>query len=249
MPKEETTHFGYKTIPISEKTEKVASVFHSVASRYDIMNDLMSFGLHRLWKRMAVAKCAVRPNHIILDLAGGTGDITSLLAKKLTGAGQVILSDINNSMLSEGRDRLLNEGCFGPIKFVQANAEKLPFPDEFFDCIIIGFGLRNVTHKESALMEMARTLKPGGRVVILEFSHPKNAFLNKAYDAYSFSVLPILGELVAQDSASYQYLAESIRMHPNQEALKSMMETAGLEHCEYQNIHQGIVAIHTGFKF
>lgn len=245
----ETTHFGYKTIPLSEKTERVGSVFHSVATRYDIMNDLMSLGLHRLWKRIAVAKCAIRPHHKILDLAGGTGDLTQLLAKRLSNTGQIILSDINNSMLSLGRDKLLDAGCFGPITFVQANAENLPFQDDFFDCIIMGFGLRNVTHKETALKEMTRTLKPGGRVVILEFSQVKNPLLNKMYDAYSFSVLPLLGEIIAKDGESYQYLAESIRMHPDQDTLKAMMESAGLENCEYQNIHQGLVAIHLGFKF
>lgn len=246
---EKTTHFGYSTIPETEKTERVASVFHSVAKRYDIMNDLMSLGLHRVWKRMAVAKCGLRFNQKVLDLAGGTGDITRLLVKKVGKQGQVILADINDSMMSVGRDRLLDEGIIMPVQWVQANAENLPFPSETFDCVIMGFGLRNVTHKELALAEMARSLKPGGRVVILEFSHPTVPFVSTLYDAYSFSALPLMGKWVCQDAESYQYLAESIRMHPDQETLKGMMETSGLERCAYQNIHQGIVAIHTGCKF
>ncbi len=247
-PNDKNTHFGYQTIPASEKTERVADVFHSVAKRYDIMNDLMSFGLHRLWKRMAVAKCNVKPNQTILDLAGGTGDITRLLAKKMGKQGQIVLSDINDSMMNVGRDRLLDAGIIGPVQWVQANAEYLPFPSLTFDCVIIAFGLRNVTHKELAIAEMSRCLKLGGRVVILEFSHPTMPILSSLYDAYSFSALPLMGKLVCQDAQSYQYLAESIRMHPDQETLKGMMQTAGLENCSYENLHQGIVAIHTGFK-
>ncbi len=245
----QTTHFGYKTIPSSEKTDRVASVFHSVAKRYDLMNDLMSFGLHRLWKQMAVAKCAIRPKQTILDLAGGTGDMTRLMAKQLGKNGHIVLSDINHSMMSVGRDRLLNEGIVLSLHSVQANAESLPFSNNSFDCVMIAFGLRNVTYKDMTLAEITRILKPGGRVVILEFSHPQTPTLNKLYDAYSFSVLPFLGKLITQDEESYRYLAESIRMHPDQETLKTMMEQAGLERCEYQNIHQGIVAIHLGFKF
>lgn len=246
---EKTTHFGYTTIPETEKTERVASVFHSVAKRYDIMNDLMSLGLHRLWKRMAVAKCGLRPKQSVLDLAGGTGDITRLLAKQVGQRGQVVLADINDSMMSVGRDRLLDEGIVLPVQWVQANAEHLPFPSATFDCVMIGFGLRNVTHKDLALAEMSRCLKLGGRVVILEFSQPTVPLISKLYDAYSFSALPLMGKWVCQDAESYQYLAESIRMHPDQETLKEMMETVGLERCRYQNLHQGIVAIHTGLKF
>jgi demethylmenaquinone methyltransferase / 2-methoxy-6-polyprenyl-1,4-benzoquinol methylase len=245
---EQNTHFGYKTIPSSQKTEKVASVFHSVAKRYDIMNDLMSFGLHRLWKRIAVSKCALKPHHSVLDLAGGTGDLTRLLAKELSKEGQIVLADINSSMMSVGRDRLINEGIIQPIQWVQANAETLPFSSESFDCVIMAFGLRNVTHKEKALAEIFRTLKWGGRAVILEFSHPTHPFLSSVYDAYSFSALPLMGELVCQDRESYQYLAESIRMHPNQECLKDMMIQVGFQNARYDNIHQGIVAIHMGFK-
>lgn len=246
---EKTTHFGYQTISESQKTERVASVFHSVAKRYDIMNDLMSAGLHRLWKRIAVSKCAVKPNQTVLDLAGGTGDITRLLTKAMGTQGQIILSDINSSMMSVGRERLLNEGIIQPIQWVQSNAESLPFPADTFDCIIMAFGLRNVTHKDKAISEMLRCLKRSGRVVILEFSHPSTPFLSKLYDAYSFTALPLMGQLVCQDAESYQYLAESIRMHPDQETLKHMMQTAGFEHCAYHNLHQGIVAIHMGFKF
>lgn len=246
---EKNTHFGYQTIPETQKTERVASVFHSVAKRYDIMNDLMSFGLHRLWKRMAVAKCNLQSHQSVLDLAGGTGDITRLLAKKIGTQGRIVLADINSSMMSVGRDRLLDEGIILPVQWVQTNAEDLPFSSETFDCVIMAFGLRNVTHKEQALAEIFRSLKRGGRVVILEFSHATQPFISKMYDAYSFSALPLMGKLVCQDSESYQYLAESIRMHPDQESLKDKMESVGFQNCSYQNIHQGIVAIHMGFKF
>ncbi len=246
---EKTTHFGYQPIAAEQKTKRVAAVFHSVAERYDLMNDLMSFGLHRLWKRFVIARCMVRPNHWILDLAGGTADLTQHFAKKISNSGKVILVDINEAMLAKGRERLLNAGVVKPVSFVQANAETLPFLNNTFDRIAIAFGLRNITYKEQALKEMARVLKPGGRVVILEFSEVTSKPLHALYDAYSFSVLPMLGKLICQDAESYRYLAESIRMHPNQETLKLMMSEAGFEKCEYQNLHSGIVALHVGYKF
>lgn len=249
MQKEKTTHFGYKTIPTQLKTERVSEVFRSVANRYDIMNDLMSLGLHRIWKRLAIAKCAVRPNHSILDLAGGTGDLTHHFAKQLGKDGKVFLADINETMLAKGRAHLCDAGIVQAVSFVQANAEALSFTNNSFDRIAIGFGLRNVTHKEQALKEMYRVLRPGGRLVILEFSQVTAEFLKPFYDTYSFSILPLLGKWIAKDEESYRYLAESIRMHPNQETLKTMMSTAGFERCEYQNLHAGIVAIHTGYKF
>jgi len=245
----DTTHFGYQSIPIGEKIGKVASVFHSVASRYDLMNDLMSFGLHRLWKRLAIAKCALKPHHVVLDLAGGTGDLTRIIAKKLNHTGSVTLADINASMLSKGRESLLNAGIVSPVNFTQANAEMLPFTNNSFNCITMAFGLRNVTTKEYALKEMFRVLKPGGRVVILEFSEVTSDNFKKLYDTYSFAVLPKLGKWICQDEESYRYLAESIRMHPNQETLKLMMQDAGFMQCEYQNLQAGIVAVHLGFKF
>ena len=246
---EETTHFGFKSIPTQKKTERVGNVFRSVANRYDIMNDLMSLGLHHVWKRLAVAKCQVQPNDFILDLAGGTGDLSALFAKKLNAEGKIFLADINEAMLAKGKERLIDKGIVKAVSFIQANAEVLPFGNNSFDRIIIAFGLRNVTYKERALKEMQRVLKPGGRVVILEFSEVSSQPLSKIYNAYSFSVLPKLGEWICQDKESYQYLAESIRMHPNQETLKSMMIDAGFEKCEYQNLHAGIVAIHVGYKF
>lgn len=249
MSEESTTHFGYQSIPVSLKTSQVAGVFHSVAKRYDLMNDCMSFGLHRLWKRQAIASLQIEPTHTILDLAGGTGDLSNLILNKLNSDGSLILSDINNSMLEVGRSRLQDKGYVSQVKVLQANAEHLPFPNNTFHRIIIGFGLRNVTHKELALSEMFRTLKPGGRVIILEFSHPKSPTLSRLYDTFSFNVLPLLGKAICNDEASYQYLAESIRMHPAQEPLKAMMEQAGFERVDYQNIHDGIVAIHKGFKF
>jgi demethylmenaquinone methyltransferase/2-methoxy-6-polyprenyl-1,4-benzoquinol methylase len=246
---DESTHFGYQSIPTSSKTTRVGQIFQSVAHRYDVMNDLMSFGLHRFWKRLAVARANVRPHHKILDLAGGTGDLTAGLAKYLNAEGQIILADINEAMLTKGRARLIDKGIFQSIQWVQANAEQLPFPDSYFDCITMAFGLRNVTYKDKALAEMVRVLKPGGRTIILEFSKPSNPLINTLYDTYSFSVLPYLGKIVCNDSESYQYLAESIRMHPDQEGLKKLMESAGFEKVDYQNIHGGIVAIHKGFKF
>jgi demethylmenaquinone methyltransferase/2-methoxy-6-polyprenyl-1,4-benzoquinol methylase len=249
MENPETTHFGYQTVDAREKARKVAGVFDSVASRYDVMNDLMSLGVHRLWKRFAVDLCGIRPGNRVLDLAGGTGDLSSRLLPLVGPKGRVVLSDINASMLQEGRKRLVDEGAVGNIAYAQADAEQLPFPDGTFDCVTIGFGLRNVTRKERALAAMYRVLKPGGRLVILEFSHPVAPGLKPAYDLYSFTILPILGKLVAGDAASYRYLAESIRMHPDQDTLLRMMEDAGFERCQYFNLSGGIVAVHRGYKF
>ena len=249
MDQSETTHFGYQTVAASEKARKVAGVFDSVAGKYDLMNDLMSLGVHRLWKRFAVSVSGVRAGERVLDLAGGTGDLSSRLLSRIGPKGLVVLSDINASMLGEGRKRLIDEGAIGNIAYAQIDAEQLPFRDNSFDCVTIGFGLRNVTRKEQALAAMYRALKPGGRVIILEFSQPVAPGLKPAYDLYSFAVLPLLGKLVAQDAASYRYLAESIRMHPDQETLLRMMEDAGFERCEYFNLSGGIVAVHRGYKF
>lgn len=248
MSDQDTTHFGYQQVPVGEKQGKVAGVFHSVAARYDVMNDLMSGGIHRLWKRLTIELSAVRPGHRVLDIAGGTGDLAARFSKLVGQQGEVILSDINSSMLEVGRDRLIDRGVSGNIRFVQANAETLPFPDNYFDCITIAFGLRNVTDKDKALRSMLRVLKPGGRLLVLEFSKPANPLLGKAYDAYSFSVLPLMGKVVANDAESYRYLAESIRMHPDQQTLKQMMEEAGFSACEYHNMTGGIVAVHLGRK-
>lgn len=244
---DDTTHFGYKTVDVDDKADMVRGVFDSVASRYDLMNDLMSGGLHRLWKRHTVAEARVRPGHRILDLAGGTGDLTKRFAKLVGPEGEVVLSDINGAMLEEGRRRLVDAGITDNVSIVQADAERLPFDDQSFDRVSIAFGLRNVTNKDAALREMHRVLKPGGRALILEFSKPAE-FLKPAYDLYSFSVLPALGRLVASDSDSYQYLAESIRMHPDQETLRDMMALAGFERCRYQNMTGGVVALHTGHR-
>jgi len=245
----ETTHFGYKQVDREKKVDLVAEVFHSVAQKYDVMNDLMSFGVHRLWKRFALECSGLREGGRALDLAGGTGDITALLSKRVGGDGQVVLADINASMLKMGRAKLRDRGFVGNIDFVQANAEALPFPDNHFDLITIGFGLRNVTDKDKALRSMQRVLKPGGRLLVLEFSKPVFEWLNKAYDLYSFKALPLMGELITQDRESYQYLAESIRMHPPQDELKSMMLSAGFDEVSYFNLTGGIVALHRGFKF
>jgi len=248
MPEERTTHFGYKKVKEGQKEGLVADVFHSVASKYDAMNDLMSGGVHRIWKRFTIEVSAVRAGHKVLDIAGGTGDLASKFSQLVGNTGQVVLADINESMLQVGRDKLTNQGICGNIEYVQANAEHLPFTDNSFDCVTIAFGLRNVTHKDSALESMLRVLKPGGRLLILEFSKPANSLLSKAYDTYSFNILPKLGQLVTGDSESYRYLAESIRMHPDQAMLRNMMEDAGFLQCEYHNMTGGIVALHKGIR-
>ena len=247
--KEKTTHFGFESVAWNEKEKKVGAVFHSVAKNYDLMNDLMSLGIHRLWKRFTIALSQVHAGHQVLDLAGGSGDLTRLLSKKVGDQGQVILADINAAMLAVGRDRLLDEGLYNNINFVQANAQSLPFADNSFDCITIGFGLRNVTDKEEALRSMYRVCKPGGKLMVLEFSTPTIPGLKPIYDWYSFNVLPKIGQLFAQDADSYQYLAESIRMHPTQEGLKVMIERAGFEDCHYHNLSGGIVALHIAHKY
>ncbi|MGQ6474340.1 bifunctional demethylmenaquinone methyltransferase/2-methoxy-6-polyprenyl-1,4-benzoquinol methylase UbiE [Serratia sp. IR-2025] len=246
---QETTDFGFRTVARDEKQAMVADVFHSVAAKYDVMNDLMSFGIHRIWKRFTIDCSGVRRGQRLLDLAGGTGDLAAKFSRMVGEQGQVVLADINDSMLKMGREKLRDRGIVGNINYVQANAEALPFPDNYFDCITISFGLRNVTDKDKALRSMFRVLKPGGRLLVLEFSKPLLAPLSKAYDAYSFHVLPKIGELVVKDPDSYRYLAESIRMHPDQETLKGMMGNAGFENVTYFNLTGGIVALHRGFKF
>ena len=246
---ENTTHFGYKTVESKDKASMVAGVFHSVAQQYDIMNDLMSFGIHRLWKRFTIDASGVRPGNKILDLAGGTGDLTARFSQLVGREGKVILADINSSMLNVGREKLRNKGLVQNIEYVQANAEYLPFDDNTFDVVTIAFGLRNVTDKDKALASIFRVLKPGGRLLVLEFSKPEHELLNKAYDFYSFNILPKMGEIIAKDGDSYQYLAESIRMHPDQETLKSMMEAVGFEQTTYHNLTGGVVALHKGYKF
>ncbi|HKM27468.1 MAG TPA: bifunctional demethylmenaquinone methyltransferase/2-methoxy-6-polyprenyl-1,4-benzoquinol methylase UbiE [Thiopseudomonas sp.] len=245
---EQTTHFGFKNVPESEKAGKVAEVFHSVAARYDIMNDVLSGGMHRLWKRFTIELSGVRRGNKVLDIAGGTGDLARKFSSLVGPEGEVVLADINASMLKVGRDRLLDQGVSGNISFVQADAEKLPFPDNHFDVVTIAFGLRNVTHKEDALRSMLRVLKPGGRLLILEFSKPSNPLLSKFYDAYSFKFMPLAGKLITNDADSYRYLAESIRMHPDQETLKGMMADAGFERITFHNMTGGIVALHRGIK-
>ncbi|HHH39684.1 MAG TPA: bifunctional demethylmenaquinone methyltransferase/2-methoxy-6-polyprenyl-1,4-benzoquinol methylase UbiE [Sedimenticola sp.] len=248
MSDKKTTHFGYQQVDPREKAERVRAVFDSVANRYDLMNDLMSFGIHRLWKRAAVELLGVRPGQRVLDLASGTGDLAARFAGIVGRQGLVVMSDINAAMLEQGRVRMADEGLVGNLAFVQLNAEAIPFPDNSFDCITIGFGLRNVTDKQRALGEMYRVTRPGGRALVLEFSHPRSKPLQAAYDLYSFQLLPLMGRLVTNDEGSYRYLAESIRMHPDQETLKGMMEQAGFERCDYHNLTGGIVAIHRGFK-
>ena len=246
---ETTTHFGYQTVDKNEKESKVASVFHSVAAQYDVMNDLMSFGIHRLWKRFTIDASGVRPGNKVLDLAGGTGDLTAKFSQLVGREGKVILADINSSMLNVGRDKLRDKGLVQNIEYVQANAQYLPFEDNTFDIVTIAFGLRNVTDKDMALRSIYRVLKPGGRLLVLEFSKPEHEIVSKAYDFYSFNILPKMGELVAKDGDSYQYLAESIRMHPDQETLKDMMDTAGFEQTSFKNLTGGVVALHKGYKF
>ncbi|MDH3620270.1 MAG: bifunctional demethylmenaquinone methyltransferase/2-methoxy-6-polyprenyl-1,4-benzoquinol methylase UbiE [Gammaproteobacteria bacterium] len=244
---DDTTHFGFQSVHKDEKADLVRDVFDSVATRYDLMNDLMSAGMHRLWKRFTVDQAALRPGNVVLDLAGGTGDLARAFASKVGKDGHVILADINAAMLRQGRTRLVDAGVAGNLSIAQVDAEKLPFADRTFDCISIAFGLRNVTDKSTALRSMYRTLKLGGKLMILEFSEPSKA-IKPAYDLYSFKVLPVLGKLIAKDSDSYQYLAESIRMHPDQETLKAMMEEAGFERCRYHKLAAGIVALHIGYR-
>ncbi|MBT5229704.1 MAG: bifunctional demethylmenaquinone methyltransferase/2-methoxy-6-polyprenyl-1,4-benzoquinol methylase UbiE [Methylococcales bacterium] len=245
---DDKTHFGYQTVDKDDKASMVADVFHSVADQYDIMNDAMSFGIHRLWKRFAIDLVAAQKGHRILDLAGGTGDLALRFSPIVGPEGEIVLCDINGSMLSVGRDRLIDKGVMNNVRFVQGDAQYLPFPDEYFDRITIAFGLRNVTDKDLALRAMHRVLKPGGRLLVLEFSKPVVPGLSKIYDFYSFSILPKLGKLIANDADSYQYLAESIRMHPDQETLKNMMVEAGFEKTEFFNMTGGIVAAHRGIK-
>lgn len=247
--KAKTTHFGYETVAWDEKEQRVGAVFTSVAENYDVMNDVMSLGIHHLWKRFTIELSQVRPGQSILDLAGGSGDLTRLLSKKVGSDGLVILSDINKAMIDVGRNRLLNEGLLENIQYVQANAQLLPFADNSFHCITIGFGLRNITDKSEALRAMYRVCKPGGKVMVLEFSTPTLPGLKPLYDWYSFVMLPRLGQLLAGDGASYQYLAESIRQHPDQETLKGLIEQAGFEDCRYYNLSGGIVALHIAYKY
>ena len=241
-----TTHFGYQTVAEAEKARKVADVFHSVANRYDLMNDLMSGGMHRLWKAFTIGEAAVRPGQRVLDVAGGTGDLARAFARRVGPTGQVWLTDINASMLGVGRDRMIDDGLSMPTTL--CDAKKLPFPDNYFDVVTVAFGLRNMTHKEQALAEMRRVTRPGGRVLVLEFSQVAKP-LRGLYDAYSFKVLPWLGSRVAGDAESYRYLAESIRVHPDQEALKQLMLDAGFDRVEYFNLTAGVVALHKGYKY
>ena len=243
-----TTHFGYREVPEREKAKLVGEVFTSVARNYDVMNDLMSFGAHRLWKRYFVATSGVRAGDAVLDLAGGTGDIAALLLPRVGDKGSVVVGDINADMLRVGRDRLLDRGKVRGLDYAQLDAEALPFPDRSFDCVTMAFGLRNVTHKERALAEIHRVLKIGGRALVLEFSQVRAEFLKPLYDFHSFEVLPRLGQLIAGDASSYRYLAESIRKHPDQETLKAMLETAGFARVDVRNLAAGIVAIHRGYR-
>ena len=246
---ESTTHFGYETVKAGEKAGRVREVFDSVAANYDLMNDLMSMGAHRVWKAFTLARTWLREGDQALDLAGGTGDLSAGMARQVGTKGHVFHTDINAAMLAEGSDRLLDRGVASNITSLLVNAEHLPFQDASMNCVTIGFGLRNVTDKQAALNEMARVIRPGGRVMVLEFSKPVLKWLEPVYDAYSFKILPALGKLVANDAESYRYLAESIRMHPDQETLKGMMETAGLEDCRYHNLSGGIVALHIGYRY
>ena len=245
MTNNKTTHFGFKTVFEAEKQQKVGEVFHSVAQKYDVMNDVMSAGMHRVWKRFAVDTSGVKAGDKVLDIAGGSGDLSKLFSQKVGINGQVILTDINASMLAVGRDRMIDAGLSVPA--AQCNAEQLPFADNSFDCVIVAFGLRNMTHKDLALKEMRRVLKVGGRLLVLEFSKVWQP-LEKVYDAYSFKLLPFMGKLIAKDAESYEYLAESIRMHPDQETLKKMMLDAGFGKADYYNLTAGMVALHKGYK-
>jgi demethylmenaquinone methyltransferase/2-methoxy-6-polyprenyl-1,4-benzoquinol methylase len=245
---DKTTHFGFRNVPLTDKARHVREVFDSVADRYNLMNDLMSLGIHRLWKRFTIGMADLKPGQSVLDLAGGTGDLTRLMAPRVGREGLVVLSDINAAMLGNGRSRLLDKGISGNVDFTQANAEQLPFHDASFDLVTMAFGLRNVTDKQLALNSIYRVLRPGGRLLVLEFSRPA-AMLKPAYDFYSFNILPRLGKLVAHDEDSYRYLAESIRMHPDQRTLRDMMQQAGFENSDYHNLTGGIVAIHRGYKY
>ena len=246
---DKTTHFGFREVPEDAKAGLVGQVFSSVATRYDVMNDVMSLGIHRLWKRFTIEQAGVRAGQQVLDVAGGTGDLAAQFARQVGPSGSVTVADINAAMLDVGRARMADRGLTGNIEFVQANAECLPFPDNYFDCITIAFGLRNVTHIDAALASMYRILKPGGRLLVLEFSKPVLPALSAVYDAYSFNILPKLGKLIANDEASYRYLVESIRKHPDQETLKGMMEQAGFGRAHYFNLSGGIVALHKGYKY
>jgi len=248
MTDKRTTHFGYREVETDQKAGLVANVFHSVASRYDLMNDLMSGGVHRIWKRFTIEVSGVRRGQRVLDIAGGTGDLAAKFSKLVGPEGEVVLADINESMLNVGRDRLTDRGVCGNIDYVQADAQYLPFPDNHFDVITIAFGLRNVTDKDLALRSMLRVLKPGGRLLVLEFSKPRSELFSKVYDTYSFQVIPRVGKLVTGDADSYRYLAESIRVHPDQETLKQMMIDAGFVNCEYFDLTGGVVALHKGIK-
>ena len=245
---EKTTHFGYETVDAKEKAGRVAGVFHSVADNYDLMNDLMSAGIHRLWKHMTIEMSGVRKGHKVLDIAGGTGDLAAKFSKIVGSEGSVVLADINESMLKVGRDRLIDRGITENVTFSQADAQYVPFPDNTFNVITIAFGLRNVTDKNMALRSMLRVLKPGGKLLILEFSKPTSSLLSKIYDTYSFNVLPRLGKVFANDSDSYKYLAESIRMHPDQSSLLHMLDSAGFENTDFHNMTGGVVALHRGIK-
>ena len=245
---EKTTHFGYETVDAKEKAGRVAGVFHSVADNYDLMNDLMSAGIHRLWKHMTIEMSGVRKGHKVLDIAGGTGDLAAKFSKIVGSEGSVVLADINESMLKVGRDRLIDRGITENVTFSQADAQYLPFADNTFNVITIAFGLRNVTDKDMALRSMLRVLKPGGKLLILEFSKPTSSLLSKIYDTYSFNVLPRLGKVFANDSDSYKYLAESIRMHPDQSTLLHMLDSAGFENTDFHNMTGGVVALHRGIK-
>lgn len=248
MTDDNSTHFGFETVRKEDKAGRVAGVFHSVAAKYDLMNDVMSGGIHRLWKRFTIELSGVRTGHKVLDIAGGTGDLSHKFARLVGPEGQVVLADINESMLRVGRDKLTDLGHAGNLHYAQADAQYLPFPDNTFDCITIAFGLRNVTDKDLALRSMLRVLKPGGRLLVLEFSKPTSGLLEKVYDTYSFRLLPFMGKVIANDADSYRYLAESIRMHPDQETLKSMMNDAGFAETRFYNMTGGIVALHKGIK-